>query len=74
MSTNLKQDILNAVRKNNCPFLKADSHACWNCLYSYQITEFKDGTYITIDYGCGNLKYDKPKSYKVKPRKVRIKR
>ena len=65
MSIDLKQDVLNAVRKRNCPFHKIDSHACWGCPYG----ELSENT-----YNCINSKYDKPKSYKVKPRKVRIKR
>lgn len=65
MSTDLKQDVLNAVRKANCPDYKQNSHSCWWC----PCAEF-DGT----AYNCFNSKYDKPRSYKVKPRKVRIKR
>lgn len=69
MSIDLKQDILNAVRKGNCPYYKDNSHACWSCAYSYHITEMQNGTYITVDYGCGNTEYD-TKTYKVKPRKI----
>lgn len=61
MSTDLKQDILNAVRKGNCPFRKMETHACWGCPHS----TYEDNTYI-----CHNSRYDK-KSYKVKPRKVK---
>lgn len=73
MSTDLKQDILNAVRKSNCPHYKSNSHACWHCAYSYHITEVQNGTHITVDYGCGNAEYD-AKKYKVKPRKIKNKK
>lgn len=65
MSRNLKQDIIQAVRKGNCPEYKQNSHACFGCPYG----ELGENT-----YNCVNSKYDKPQSYKVKPRKVRIKR
>ena len=64
MITDFKQDFLNAVRKGNCPNYKQNSHACWGCPYG----DLGDNT-----YNCLNPKYDKPLSYKVKPRKVRDK-
>ena len=62
MSTDLKQDILQAVRKGNCPDYKQNSHACFGCPWG----ELGETTYV-----CKNIKYDNDtKTYKVKPRKV----
>ena len=62
MSTDLKQDILNAVRKGNCPDYQLNSHACFGCPWG----ELGEATYV-----CRNTKYDNnTKTYKVKPRKV----
>lgn len=62
MSTNLKQDILNAVRKGNCPDYKQNSHACFGCPW---------GELGETTYNCKNSKYDNDqKTYIVKPRKV----
>lgn len=61
MSTSLKQDIIQAARKGNCPEYKQNSHACWGCVCA----SFENEEYI-----CNNVKYDK-KVYKVKVRKVK---
>ena len=62
MSTDLKQDIAQAVRKGNCPDYKKNSHACFGCPWG----ELGETTYV-----CKNTKYDNDtKTYKVKPRKV----
>ena len=57
MRTDFKQDIINAVRKSNCPFHQISSSACWNCLYSYPLmhTLEDDAIAIAIEgYGCSN--------------------
>ena len=62
MSINLKQDILNAVRKGNCPDYRQNSHACFGCPW---------GELGETTYNCKNSKYDNDqKTYIVKPRKV----
>lgn len=62
MSTDLKQDVLQAVRKGNCPDYKQNSHACFGCPWG----ELGETTYV-----CKNTKYDNDtKTHKVKPRKV----
>ena len=59
----LKQDIIQAVRKGNCPEYKQNSHACFGCPFG----ELGENTYV-----CVNTRYDK-KTYKVRPRKVKCK-
>ena len=62
MSIDLKQNILQAVRKGNCPDYKQNSHACFGCPWG----ELGETTYM-----CRNTKYDNDtKTDKVKPRKV----
>ena len=62
MSTDLKQDIIQAVRKDNCPDYKQNSHACFGCPWG----ELGETTYV-----CRNTKYDNDtKTHKVKPRKI----
>ena len=63
MSTDLKQDVLQAVRKGNCPEYKETSHACWWC----PCAVFENDNYI-----CKNAALDTRENpvYKVKPRKV----
>lgn len=63
MSTDLKQDILNAVRKGNCPDYKQNSHACFGCPW---------GELGETTYNCKNTKYDNnTRVHRVKPRKVK---
>lgn len=57
MSADLKQDIIQAARKGNCPEYKQNSHACWGC----PCATFDDDTYI-----CNSSKYDKA-VYNAKP-------
>ena len=63
MSTDLKQDILQAVRKGNCPDYKETSHACWWCPCA---------VFENDDYICKNAALDTSEKpiYRVKPRKV----
>ena len=51
----------------NCPLGK-DSHSCWWCLFS------SNNQPVPTNKICNHPDYGKSKSYKVKPRKVRIKR
>lgn len=67
MSTELKRDIINAVRKGNCPEYRQNSHACWMCPHA--ISVLNSSNYI-IKYDCGNPKYDK-RCYIVKPKKIK---
>lgn len=64
MSTDLKQDILQAVRKGNCSGYKSNSHACRWC----PCAVFENDSYI-----CKNTTLDTNKKgvYKIKPRKVK---
>ena len=66
MSTDLKQDILQAVRKGNCPEYKETSHACWWCPCA---------VFENDDYTCKNAALDTSEKlvYKVKPRKIKDK-
>lgn len=63
MSIDLKQDVLQAVRKGNCAKYKDNSHACWWCPCSV----FENDNYI-----CKNAALDtsEEKVYRVKPRKI----
>lgn len=62
MSIDLKQDVIQAVRKGNCPDYRQNSHACFGCPWG----ELGETTYV-----CKNTKYDNDtKTYKVKPRKI----
>ena len=62
MSTDLKQDVIQAVRKGNCPDYRQNSHACFGCPWG----ELGETTYV-----CKNTKYDNDqKTYIVKPRKI----
>jgi len=75
MSIDLKQDVINAVRKGNCPEYQQNSHACWGCPYAetVSVTDIdidNNSNYVT--YECGNSNYNK-KTYKVKPNKIKRK-
>ena len=62
MSTDLKQDILNAVCKGNCPDYKQNSHACFGCPW---------GELGETTYNCKNTTYDNnTRVHRVKPHKV----
>ena len=67
MSIDLKQDVINAVRKGNCPEYRQNSHACLGCPHAITVLERLG---CIIRYDCGNTKYDK-KTYIVKPKKIK---
>ena len=48
----------------NCPLGNKDSHSCWWCLFS-NIQSNNPTNRI-----CNHPGYDKPKTYKVKPKRI----
>ena len=48
----------------NCPLGNKDSHSCWWCLFG------SNNQSTPTNKICNHPDYDKPKSYKVKPKRV----
>ena len=52
----------------NCPLGKKETHACWGCFFS---APRHKPTGEIESYFCCHKDYGKPKTYKVKPRKIK---